>query len=455
MKKLWQKNWEMDKIIETFETRGDLLMDQKLAKADVCGSMAQAMMLQKIGIISDDELLGVKKGLMKIMLLESYGQFQLEVGDEDIHTKIENFLTKEVGDVGQKIHTGRSRNDQVLTALRLYTKEMLLKIWQAEINLQKSFLKFADKFKNVPMPGYTHMQKAMPSTVGMWMAGFAESISDDIAALELAYAINDKSPLGSAAGYGVPLILDRQYTAELLGFSKVQISPIYCQNSRGKIEATILSSLNSALLTINKFASDILFFTTSECSYFDVKNELCSGSSIMPQKKNVDIAELLRSKANIITGNYVSMVGISSNLISGYNRDIQDTKKILIESLELALESVLVTDILVNNINPNIENLEKALTPEIFATHSALSLVEEGVMFRQAYQTVGLERNFKKPKDLKIVLNKSSHLGGAGNLALAPCSLALKMTETKLKKETKEYENIINKLLKENNEKEK
>jgi argininosuccinate lyase len=455
MKKLWQKNWEMDKTIEAFETRGDLQMDQKLAKADVYGSLAHAKMLQKIGIISLDELASAKKGLQKIMLLESYGQFQLEKGDEDVHTKIENYLTKEVGDVGQKIHTGRSRNDQVLTALRLYTKEMLLQIWNAEIKLQNSFLAFVDKFGDVPMPGYTHMQKAMPSTVGMWAASFTESIADDLEALEFAYSLNDKSPLGSAAGYGVPLSLDRPYTAKLLGFSKVQISPIYCQNSRGKVEASILSALNSALLTINKFASDILFFTTSECNYFEVKNELCSGSSIMPQKKNVDIAELLRSKANIMTGNYVSMAGISSNLISGYNRDLQDTKKILIESLELALESVLVADILINNISPNIENLEKALTPEIFATHSALSLVEKGVMFRQAYQTVGLERNFEKPNDLKGTLARSSHLGGAGNLALDSFIHGMKKSESKMKKEIKKYEIIINNLLKENNEKEK
>jgi argininosuccinate lyase len=332
---------------------------------------------------------------------------------------------------------------------------MLLQIWNAEIKLQNSFLAFVDKFGDVPMPGYTHMQKAMPSTVGMWAASFTESIADDLEALEFAYSLNDKSPLGSAAGYGVPLSLDRPYTAKLLGFSKVQISPIYCQNSRGKVEASILSALNSALLTINKFASDILFFTTSECNYFEVKNELCSGSSIMPQKKNVDIAELLRSKANIMTGNYVSMAGISSNLISGYNRDLQDTKKILIESLELALESVLVADILINNISPNIENLEKAMTPEIFATHSALSLVEKGVMFRQAYQTVGLERNFEKPNDLKGTLARSSHLGGAGNLALDSFIHGMKKSESKMKKEIKKYEIIINNLLKENNEKEK
>lgn len=447
MKKLWQKNWEMDKTIEAFETKDDLLMDQKLVSADVMGSIVQAKMLNKIGILTDHELNDAAIGLKEIYELNQSGKFQLVDGDEDVHTKIENYLTEKYGEVGQKIHTGRSRNDQVLTALRLHTKEMLMKIWQAELMLQKEFLLFAKKYTLVAMPGYTHMQKAMPSTVGMWAASFVESLIDDIASLEHSFQLSNKSPLGSAAGYGVPLPLDREYCAEQLGFDQVQISPIYCQNSRGKIEAITLVSMNSVMMTLNKFATDILFFTTSECHYFDVKDELCSGSSIMPQKKNVDIAELLRSKIHTMVGNYTAMVGISTNLISGYNRDLQDTKKILIESLELALGSLKVATILIKNIQPNEKNMLDALTPEIFATHNALDLVESGVIFRRAYRQVGLDRKFEVPVDLQKTLCKSSHLGGAGNLGLDNYEKVISKSNQKLQVEMNKYEKIIQNLL--------
>jgi argininosuccinate lyase len=447
MKKLWQKNWEMDKTIETYETKSDLLMDQKLVEYDVFGSIAQAKMLNKIGILADVELDSAITGLKEIYELNKSNNFQLADGDEDVHTKIENYLTEKHGDVGQKIHTGRSRNDQVLTAMRLYSKEMLMHIWQAELILQKEFLAFAKKYSLVAMPGYTHMQKAMPSTVGMWAASFVESLIDDIASLEHSFNLNDKSPLGSAAGYGVPLNLDREYCAEQLGFDQVQISPIYCQNSRGKIEAITLASLNSVMMTLNKFATDVLFFTTSECHYFDVKDDLCSGSSIMPQKKNVDIAELLRSKIHTMVGNYTAMVGISTNLISGYNRDLQDTKKILIESHELTLESLKVATILIKNIEPNEENMIDALTPEIFATHNALDLVESGVIFRRAYRQVGLDRKFEVPADLQKTLCKSTHLGGAGNLGLDNYEKVISKSKQKLKEEMKKYEQIIQNLL--------
>ncbi len=448
MKKLWQKNWEMDKTIESFETNDDLLMDKKLIRADVYGSIAQAKMLKKINILSSDELVLALNGLNKILLLTEKDEFELLPGDEDVHTKIENFLTAECGEVGKKIHTGRSRNDQVLTALRLYSKEMILKIWEAEIDLHKSFLVFAKKYPLLPMPGYTHMQKAMPSTVEMWALSFVESLQDDLMLLEQSYKLNDKCPLGSAAGYGVPLSIDRQYLADILGFKAVQLSPIYCQGSRGKIEASIIASLNSSLMTINKFATDILFFTTSECHYFDVADQLCSGSSIMPQKKNVDIAELLRSKTHILTGNYVKISSISSNLISGYNRDLQETKKILIESLALVLESIKVATILVNNITPNKNNLNQALTAELFATHNALDLVREGVSFRRAYQQVDLNRIFHKPNDVVASLKQSIHLGGAGNLAIEKYKNFIKKMNKKFHLENEKYEKVLTNLFK-------
>jgi argininosuccinate lyase len=419
MKKLWQKNTiEMDSFIETFETRDDLLLDQKLVVSDVYGSLAHAKMLKKIGILSSHELTQLVKGLKEILMLTEQNQFILQPGDEDIHTKIENFLTEKYGEVGKKIHTGRSRNDQILTALRLYSKDKMLAIWQDLIDLAQSFQNFAKEYETVAMPGFTHMQKAMPSTVGMWGSAFTEAFLDDLTALKSAYQINDQSPLGSAAGYGVPLPLDREYTAGLLGFEKVQINPIYCQNSRGKIEGQIIASLSAVLFDINKFATDVLFFTSSEIGYFTVSENLCSGSSIMPQKKNVDVAELLRSKLHLLLGHYQQIMSLSSNLISGYNRDYQDSKKPFMESLDLAHDSIKATNLLITNLVPDQKRLTSSLTPEIFATHYAIKFVTQGMPFREAYHIIG--KNIAQLSNTNTVQNQneSTHLGGTENLGI-------------------------------------
>ena len=385
--KLWGKG-RLDPLVEAFETKDDLLLDQKLIKYDCLGSIAHAKMLKKIGILSEAELSKLEKGLTEILALYQQGKFNLELGDEDMHTKIENFLTEKYGEVGQKIHTCRSRNDQVLTAVRLYCKEQLKNI-RAELDiLVKSFDEFSKKYGAIKMPGYTHMQKAMPSSIEIWAGSFIESLQDDIAMLENAAKINDQSPLGSAAGYGVSMKLDKQFTAKLLGFAKVQKNPLYCQNSKGKIEAYILSSLIEILLTINKFASDALFFTTSEFNFFKVSGSITTGSSIMPQKKNLDLAELLRSKVHVVLGNYTQIISLSGNLISGYNRDLQDGKKPLLESLEIVFNSVKVTNILLNNLIPDKIALEAALTQEVFATEKALKMVKKGMPFRKAYKII-------------------------------------------------------------------
>lgn len=390
MKKLWQKNkYKLDPIIEAFETKGDLLMDQKLLKYDVQGSIAHAQMLFKIGILSKEELNKLQKAFKEILNLDKMGKFNLEIGDEDIHTKIENFITQKYGIVGKKIHTGRSRNEQVLTALRLCSKKVLCEIEEELANLTKAFNNFANKYGSIPIPGYTHMQKAMPSSLKLWAESFKESLEDDLIILKAAHKLNNQSPLGSGAGYGVPLDLDREYTARLLGFEKVQDNPQYCQNSRGKIEALIVASLVNILQTINKFATDILLFTTSEFSFFKVSTDVVTGSSIMPQKKNLDLAELLRSKVHIVLGHYIQIVSLSSNLISGYNRDLQDTKKPLMESVEITLDSLKIAKILLESITPNKKQLENAMTEELYAAENALKLVLKGESFRDAYQKIG------------------------------------------------------------------
>lgn len=399
MKKLWQKkNEKLNPFIESFETKGDLLMDHKLLKYDVQGSIAHAKMLEKIGVLTKDELDKLLKGFSEILDLDKQSKFILKLGDEDMHTKIENYLTEKYGKVGKKIHTGRSRNDQVLTAIRLFCKDQLEKIHKELSILIKEFNLYEKKYGKILMPGYTHMQKAMPSSVKIWVQSFAESLIDDLTILEALEKINNQSPLGSAAGYGVSIPLDKNYTAKLLGFEKVQNNPLYCQNSRGKVEASIVAGLVNILQTINKFASDVMLFTTSEFSFFEVSEELASGSSIMPQKRNIDIAELLRSKVHLVLGNYAQIVSLSSNLISGYNRDLQDIKKPLIESLEITLESIQVTKILLKGLKPDKEKLSAALTDDLYAAQKVYNLVKEGLNFRDAYKKVGSQIYIKKGK---------------------------------------------------------
>lgn len=392
MKKLWHKSWQLDTFIESFETKDDLLLDQKLIPYDIQGSIAHAKMLNKIGILSKDELSKLVQGLNKVLKLAKKGKFKLKFGDEDMHTKIESYLTKNYGEVGKKIHTARSRNDQVLTALRLYSKVELEKIQKEVTKLKKTFTEFNKKYGAIPMPGYTHMQKAMPSSIGIWAGSFSSALKNDLKILNAACGLIDQSPLGSAAGFGVPMELDKKYTANLLNFKTVQENPIYCQQSRGKFEAFVLAALIQTLLTINKFVSDLMLFTTQEFGFFEVSSKITTGSSIMPQKKNLDLAELLRSKVHLVLGNYVQIISLSSNLISGYNRDLQDSKKPLMDSLEITLESLKATKILLENIVPNEIKLKLAMTGDLFVAEKALKLVLKGESFRSAYKKINNEK---------------------------------------------------------------
>ncbi len=434
MKKLWQKQWKLNEVIEAFETKGDLVLDQKLVTADVYGSIAHAAGLVKIGILTSKEFEIVKKGLKEIFILNQEGKFILEAGDEDVHTKIENYLTQYCGEVGKKIHTGRSRNDQVLVAIRLFTKQQLLINWGNLLALIDAFIAFGKTYEATILPGYTHMQKAMPMSLEMWAGAFAQNLLDDLILLKSAYELNNQSPLGSAAGFGVPLSLPKQYTAELLGFANVQENPLACQNSRGKIEAGVVGALIAIYQDISKFASDVLLFTTSEFHFFDVAAELCTGSSIMPQKKNVDIAELLRSKVHLFLGYYVQLVSMSSNLISGYNRDLQDSKKPLFESLDIAQSGLEAAALLVKNIKPNKEAIEKAVTPEIFATHYALELVKQGISFREAYDTVG--------KNLSS-LSKSTRIESISNTDLSSLEMKMEKETTFFEQENKKFHKTL------------
>ena len=447
MTKLWEKNWKLNEEVESFETKDDLEMDQKLVKFDIYGSIAQTKMLNKIGLLTKDETDRAIKGLSEILLLVEKDKFKLELGDEDIHTKIENFITEKYGEVGKKIHTGRSRSDQVLTDMRLYTKSKIIEIWGELLKLSRSFYTFSEKYEFVPMPGYTHMQKAMLSSVGMWASAFLEAFLEDVYSIKVAFEINDKSPLGSAASYGVPICIDRDYTAKILGFAKIQKNSLNTHNSRIKIESGVISGLIPILMDINRFASDIMLFTTSEYGFFNIDESLCSGSSIMPQKKNVDVAELLRSKIHLLIGYYIQSVSIPNNLFSGYSRDFQDGKKPLFMSLDLALECIKITNILINGIKPNIYNLNKSITPELFATYNAIKMTSEGKSFRDAYRIIGNSKKYNKPQNIRSVLNESSHLGGTGNLGIKLYFKDIVKEEKILNIKSKEFEDAIEKLV--------
>ncbi len=447
MKKLWEKDWQLNETVEAFETRGDMEMGQKLAEFDVYCSLAHVKMLNSIDMLSDLDLNKAEKGLKEVLSLVKKGKFKMEIGDEDIHTKIEGFITEKYAQSGKKIHVGISRSDQALTDVRLYTKTELIRIWKMSIELAESFCKFAKKYEFIPMVGYTHMQKAMPSSIGMWAASFAEAILDDLRMLKTAYYITDRSPLGSAASYGVPLALDRKYTSKLLGFGNVQQNSLYCHTSRNKLESEVIFALSMVLFDINRFCNDVMLFTTAEFDYFDVDRTLCTGSSIMPQKKNVDVAELLRGKIHLMLGYYLQSASLSTNLISGYSREVQDGKKPLLESLDLASESIHVAKILLEGITPKKEKLEKGLSSETFAAYKAIKMTSEGKAFRDAYSTVGRELDRIGPENIRNILKISSHIGGTGNLGIEQYMEQLSKEKKIVEKEDKNFKTAIQKLV--------
>lgn len=397
MKKLW-KNTEtkLNNIVDEYCFKEGVELDNSLVIYDVYGSIAHAKMLSKIGILNSGEFDKLKKCLNEIIILHKNGQFKIDEDDEDVHTKIENYLTEKLGDLGQKIHTGRSRNDQVLVDLRLYSKEQLSNMNASIYQLIETFVKFAKKYEFVPMPGYTHMQKAMPSSVGMWAGSFAEQLLDQLNILKSIYKLNDQSPLGSGAAYGVSLPIDRELTAKLLGFSKVQNNSLYCQISRPTIQLSIVQFLTQIMLCSSRFAQDLLLFTTNEFNFFEVDESICTGSSIMPQKKNLDLMEYVRAKTHVVIANQQLLSSMTAGLPSGYNADFGQTKKPLMESFEITSQTIEVLKLTLNLIKPNIDIMIKSCTPEIYATHFAYELVQKGVPFRKAYLEV--KKNLKKLK---------------------------------------------------------
>ncbi len=418
MSKLWDKGTPLDALIERFEIGDDATYDNQLIEPDVLGSLTHAEMLTRIGVLSQAELDGLRRELREVLRLYRAGEFSMEPGDEDVHTKIENHLTVRLGDAGKKIHTARSRNDQVLLDLRLYAKRRILEVEIALLECAAELVCFARQHEWLPMPGYTHMQRAMLSSVGTWAGAFAEMLLDDLKLLETAYEVNDWSPLGSAAAYGVPLPIDRAYVAQRLGLNGVANNVLYAANSRGKCEAVAVQALAQVMLTLSKLAQDVLLFTTAEYGFFRVSDALVTGSSIMPQKKNVSMMELVRAKAHVVLGYQQQTMGVLAGLPSGYNKDYQETKRPFMDAVDTTLGALAVTQRTVSNLEPDEERLLGACTPELFATDRAYELVEAGVPFRDAYRQVGTSLQELTAVDPRESLKRRTHQGASGNLGL-------------------------------------
>ncbi len=443
--KLWQKNYRVDKKVEKFLTEEDVILDNELVSSEVLGSIAHVAMLCEINIITRSEFEKIKKSLLEILELKKNGEFLISDEDEDIHTTVESYLTRMLGETGKKIHTGRSRNDQVIVDIRLYSKEKLLNIEEKLLAFCRTLLEFCRKNKMLIMAGYTHSRHAMPSSVALWGGSFAESLLDDLILLRTAYEINDQSPLGSAASYGVPLEIDRRFVSELLGFRKVQNNVLYVNSSRGKMESIILGALSQIMLDLSRLCEDLILFTREEFNFFSLPEELHPGSSIMPQKKNPAPLEIVRAKSSAVSSYLLQVMSIIQKLPSGYSSDLQLTKGPLIKGLKDTEDALEICNLVISNLKVNKKKLIGGLSKEIFATDEVYKLVKKGIPFRDAYRQVAKNIEKLKINDPRETLLSRKHIGGTGNLGLALIEKEIKrglriLTKNKDKFEAKKKE---------------
>jgi argininosuccinate lyase len=414
--KLWDKGFSTDKKIDLFTVGNDRELDLVLAKYDVIGSLAHAKMLYKIGLLTAAEIDAVENELKLISELIEQGNFTIEDEFEDVHSKIEFLLTEKLGDTGKKIHTARSRNDQVLVDVNLYVRDELKEIKNMILDLFNLLMNLSEKYKNNLLPGYTHLQVAMPSSFGMWFSAYAESLIDDIYLLNAAYKITDQNPLGSAAGYGSSFPIDRMSTTADLDFGDLKINSVAAQMSRGKTEKSVAFAMSSVAGTLSKFAMDICLYMSQNFGFIAFPDELTTGSSIMPHKKNPDVFELIRGKCNKIQALPYELTLITNNLPSGYHRDLQLLKEGLmpaIQSLKACLEMFIFS---LENVQVNKNILDNSIYDYLFTVEEVNQLVQDGVPFRDAYKIVGekvVKGAFKPDKKVD-----HSHIGSVGNLAL-------------------------------------
>ncbi len=412
--KLWSKGFEINKEIENFTVGRDREMDLYLAKYDVLGSMAHITMLNSIGLIADDELPLLLAELRKIYAVCEEGKFVIEDDIEDVHSQVELMLTRALGDMGKKIHSGRSRNDQVLVDLKLFTRAELKNLVEETKALFDELIGKSEENKDVLMPGYTHLQIAMPSSFGLWFGAYAESLTDDMLYLQSAYKMTNRNPLGSAAGYGSSFPLNRQMTTDLLGFDSMNYNVVYAQMGRGKMERNVAFSIAGLAGTLAKMAFDACLFNSQNFGFIKLPKECTTGSSIMPHKKNPDVFELIRAKCNKLQALPTQITLIQNNLPCGYFRDLQIIKECFLPAFEELKDCLRMCTYIISKIEVKRDILDNPMYDAIFSVEEVNKLAADGMPFRDAYKKVGLEievGNFVPNKDIH-----HTHEGSIGNL---------------------------------------
>lgn len=412
--KLWEKSVQVTDEIDRFTVGHDRELDLYLAPYDVLGSMAHVTMLHSIGLIADNELQPLLSELKKIYNLAREGKFVIEDGIEDVHSQVELMLTRSLGDMGKKIHSGRSRNDQVLVDLKLFTREKLREVAEAVRQLFTELQKQSERYKSVLMPGYTHLQVAMPSSFGLWFGAYAESLTDDMLFLEAAYRLTNRNPLGSAAGYGSSFPLNRQMTTDLLGFDSMDYNVVYAQMGRGKMERNVAYALASVAGTVAKLAFDACMFNSQNFAFIKLPDECTTGSSIMPHKKNPDVFELIRARMNRLQALPQEMILIMNNLPCGYFRDLQELKEAFLPAFDRLIDCLHMTTYIIERIKVNEHILDDTRYDAMFSVEEVNRLAASGTPFRDAYKKVGLEieaGQFTPNKDIH-----HTHEGSIGNL---------------------------------------
>ncbi len=412
--KLWEKNVKVDAGIDLFTVGRDREMDLYLARYDILGSIAHITMLESIGLLTREELDKLTQELRNIYAIAEKGNFLIEDGVEDVHSQVELMLTRSLGDIGKKIHSGRSRNDQVLVDLKLFIRSELQSVVELTDNLFTTLIAQSEKYKNVLMPGYTHLQVAMPSSFGLWFGAYAESLVDDLTVLQAAYRVSNRNPLGSAAGYGSSFPLDRSLTTRLLGFDSMNYNVVYAQMGRGKTERIVASALASIAATLSKLAFDACLFNSQNFGFIKLPDAYTTGSSIMPHKKNPDVFELTRAKCNKIQALPYQITLIANNLPSGYFRDLQIIKEVFLPAFDELKDCLRMVEQMMSRITVNEHILDDCRYDPIFSVEEVNRLTLEGTPFRDAYKQVGLRieaGDFTPNKDVH-----HTHEGSIGNL---------------------------------------
>ena len=412
--KLWEKNFEINQEIERFTVGKDREMDLYLAKYDVLGSMAHITMLQFIGLLQADELELLLDELKNIYQTCEQGDFIIEDGVEDVHSQVELMLTRKLGNMGKKIHSGRSRNDQVLVDLKLFTRAKLRRIVEQVQVLFEELIAKSNQYKDTLMPGYTHLQIAMPSSFGLWFGAYAESLTDDMLFLQAAYRMTNRNPLGSAAGYGSSFPLNRQMTTDLLGFDTMNYNVVYAQMGRGKMERNVAFAMASVAGTLAKMAFDACLFNSQNFSFVKLPKECTTGSSIMPHKKNPDVFELIRAKSNKIQGLPQQVMLIMNNLPVGYFRDLQIIKEVFLPSFQELRDILAMTTYIIDKMQVRTDILDDPHYDLIFSVEEVNRLAANGIPFRDAYRKVGLDIEAGKFTPCKEIHH--THEGSIGNL---------------------------------------